>query len=508
MGFSQSDVDNEVKRLGLDGSGPSKVVESRAFIDGEYVAAKSGAQFDSVNPATGKVVAKVSSCKGEDVDLAVAAARNSFESGVWSEKDPRARIEILQKFADLVEENLLELAVLDAIEAGKPVADNLEGDVPETVMGIRYHAEAIDKLYDQVCPTGPDNVGLIIREPVGVVALIVPWNFPLLMAAWKIAPALATGNSVVLKPAELSSLSAIRIAGLAKEAGIPDGVINVVPGLGAETGAALSNHMDIDMIGFTGSTLVGRLVLKAAGDSNLKRVSLECGGKSAQVVFPDVEDMDAVAEEVMSAAFWNMGENCSCGSRLLVHNSVKDALVGKLVNLSKTWTVGSPTDLKSKLGSMISKDHANKVMGFIETGKKEGAKLIVGGTKLHESTGGDFIAITIFDNVRNDMHIAQEEIFGPVLSVIGFDTEKEAIQIANDTKYGLAASLYTSNINIANRVSRKLRAGNVSVNCFSEGDCTTPFGGYKQSGFVGRDKSIFAHEQYTEMKTVWTKVER
>jgi len=330
-------------------------------------------------------------------------------------------------------------------------------------------------------------------------ALVVPWNFPLNMAAWKIGPALATGNSVILKPAELTSLSAIKLAQLARDSGIPDGVFNVVPGLGAEAGSALSAHMDVDMIGFTGSTTVGRLVLQASALSNLKRVSLELGGKSPQLVFADAEDLDAVASHVMNAAFWNMGENCSCGSRLFVHDSIKDVLVAKLVELSQTRIMGDPLKLETVLGPMITRQHADKVAEFIEKGKREGAKLIVGGS----SRGGNFVDITIFE-ATNNMEIAQEEIFGPVLCVMGFSTEEEAISMANDTKYGLAASVYTSNINTAHRVSRKLKAGNVSINCFSEGDITTPFGGYGQSGFVGRDKSIYAHEQYTELKTIWT----
>lgn len=377
-----------------------------------------------------------------------------------------------------------------------------------SIAGFRYHAQAIDKLYDAIAPTGPGNMALIRREPIGVCGLIVPWNFPLLMAAWKLAPALSTGCTVVLKPAELTSLSALRITDLAKKAGIPDGVLNVVPGLGPVAGAALANHMDVDFVGFTGSTAVGRTILQASGNSNLKRVSLECGGKSAQLVFNDIENIDSVAEHCMAAAFWNMGENCSCGSRLLVQKGMKEKLLEKMIALSRSeWKVGNPLDINTKLGPMISPQHISKVLGYISKGIESGANLLLGGKQILQDSGGNFVEITIFDNVTNESIICQEEIFGPVLCVIEFDTEQEAVELANETKYGLAASVYTSNVNRAVRVSRRLQAGNVSVNCFAEGDDTTPFGGYKQSGFVGRDKSIYAHEQYTELKTIWYEID-
>lgn len=545
-GFTQADIDQEVARLELQGDKISSIVQNRAFINGTYLAAASGEWFTSSNPATGKVVAQVASCDTADVDQAVQAARQAFESGVWSDLAPSERKDILIKFANLIEANLLELAVLDTIEAGKSISDNLEGDVPGTVDCFKYHAEAVNKLYDQVAPTGPGNLGLIVREPVGVVGLIVPWNFPLLMvselldvghmistryhafdtvfcrntnilfstsifvpsrqAAWKLAPALATGNCCVIKPAELTSLSLIKLGELANEAGIPPGVLNIVPGLGPKAGAAIASHMDIDMVGFTGSTVVGRLVLKAAAESNVKRVSLEMGGKSPQVVFDDAEeDLDKIIDHIMSAAFWNQSENCSCGSRLIVQKGIKPRLLEKLVAAaqSQDWSVDDPIKLTSKCGCMISPQHCEKVLSYIEKGLAEGAKCLVGGKRIHSESGGDFVGITIFDKVQNSFAIAQDEIFGPVLSVIEFETEEEAIRIANDTKYGLAASVYTPNIHQATRVARKLRAGNVSVNCFAEGDDTTPFGGYKQSGFVGRDKSILAHEQYQEIKTIW-----
>jgi gamma-glutamyl-gamma-aminobutyraldehyde dehydrogenase len=476
---------------------------TKAFMDGKFVGAESGKTFTTENPATGKALAEIAACDATDVDRAAKSARKSFESGVWSRTKPGDRKRVLLRFADLLEANASELALLDTLEAGKPIGDCATMDIPDTIHCIRWHAEATDKLYSRVAPTGPENLALILREPVGVVGCVIPWNFPAQMAAWKIGPALATGNSVVLKPAELTSLSAIRMAELAAEAGVPAGVFNVVPGLGETAGQAIGRHMDVDMVAFTGSTEVGRYFLKYAAESNLKRIILECGGKSPQVVFEDAPDLDRVASNAVGAAFWNMGENCSCGSRLVVHKKIKDALLERVAKLAKTWTVGDPLDPRSRLGAMIEKPHLGKVLGYIAAGKAEGAKLLMGGRRILEKTGGYFVEVTIFDEVSNQMKIAREEIFGPVLSVIPFSTEEEAIALANDTNYGLAASLYTQDLNRAHRVSRAIRAGTVSVNCFSEGDITTPFGGFKQSGFFGRDKSIWAHEQYTELKTIW-----
>ena len=509
MTVTQAEVDACVARLELGGAAASRACDGRAWVDGRRVAAKSGLWIESSNPATGKVVARVAGCDTADVDAAVAAARRAFDAGQWS-RYPSVRKEALLRLAALIEENALELAVLDCVEGGKPVADNLSGDLPASVSCFKYHAEAIDKLFGQVTATDPGSMALVVREPLGVCGLIVPWNFPLLMAAWKLAPALATGNCVVLKPSELTSLSALRVAELAQAAGVPDGVLNVVPGYGATCGSAMSAHADIDMIGFTGSTAVGKLVLKASAESNLKRVSLELGGKSPQIVFCDAEDLDKVAGHVMAAAFWNGGENCSCGSRLLVQKGCKEELLKRLVAKAAPggdWTVGDPLRLSSKVGSMITKAHAQKVLGYIAKGRAEGGKVICGGERVLAETGGDFVPITIFDSMRNDMTLCQEEIFGPVLSVIEFETEEEAIRIANKTMYGLAASVYTSNLNRATRVSRKLRAGTVSINCFSEGNDATPFGGFKASGFAGRDKSVHAHDAYTELKTIWYEVD-
>jgi 4-(gamma-glutamylamino)butanal dehydrogenase len=474
-----------------------------AFIDGAFRPAASGERFETLNPATGELLAEVAACDSEDVDRAVRSARAAFDDGRWSRRAPAERKAVLLAFADLLEEHADELALTDSLEAGKPITDCREGDIPETIGTFRWYAEAIDKLYDRVAPTDPGKLALILREPIGVAAAVLPWNFPAIMFAWKVAPALAAGVSIVVKPAELTSLSALRMAELASEAGLPDGVLNIVPGLGETAGAALGLHSDIDVVSFTGSTEVGRLFLRYSAESNLKRVILECGGKSPQIVLADPPDLDIVAADVLAAGFWNMGENCSCGSRLIVHRSVKDELLSRLVEGLSDWPVGDPQDAGTRIGPLIEPAHLDKVLSYIEIGRGEGAAVVAGGRRTREASGGLFVEPTIFDAGRNDMRIAREEIFGPVLTTIAFDTEDEAVALANDTTYGLAASLWTRDIDAALRVSRSVRAGTVSVNCFSEGDITTPFGGYKQSGFGGRDKGIEALDQYTETKTIW-----
>ncbi|MBN1363072.1 MAG: aldehyde dehydrogenase [Sedimentisphaerales bacterium] len=482
-------------------------LRTQAFIDGQFTQGAKGKTFASVNPANGKKIVDIASCEVEDVDRAVKAARRAFESGCWSRAKPAERKKILLKFAELVEKNSDEIAILDTLNAGKPISDCINIDMPDTVHCLAWHAELIDKLYERTAPSPLENPCMIVREPMGVVGLLVPWNFPVQMAAWKIGPALAAGNSLVLKPARTTSLSAIRLAELAAEAGIPKGVFNVVTGAGMVVGEAICRHMDVDMVAFTGSTEVGRELLRYSAESNLKRVILELGGKSPQLVLADAPDLDAIVENVANAAFWNMGENCSSGSRLIVHRSIKDALLEKLIALVKTWNVGDPLDPEVRMGPMIEKSHMEKVLGYIEAGKAGGAKLALGGRRVLQDSGGWFVEVTIFDEANNQMKIAREEIFGPVLTVIPFENDEEAIAIANDTNYGLAASLYSRDVSKAHRVARALRAGTVSVNCFSEGDITTPFGGFKESGFFGRDKSIYAHEQYSELKTIWMQLD-
>ena len=472
------------------------------FIDGAFSAAASGKRFVTENPATGEPLAEVASGDAADVDRAVAAARRAFDDGSWSRMAPADRKTVLLRCADLIEQHLEEFATLEALEAGKPITDCREVDVPDTVRTFRWYAEAIDKVFDAVSPTGPEALALIVREPIGVVAAIVPWNFPMLMATWKLAPALAGGNSVIVKPSKLTSLSTLRMAELAAEAGLPDGVFQVVTGSGASAGEPLGRHMDVDMATFTGSTEVGRNFLKYSAESNLKRITLECGGKSPQVVLADAPDIDIVAEQVLLAGFMNMGENCSCGSRLIVHRSVQEELVERLAAGLAAWPVGDPMDPATRIGPMIEKPHLDKVLGYIETGRREGARVVSGGERAGDG-GGYFVAPTIFDGVSNSMTIAREEIFGPVISTIPVDSEEEAVALANATNYGLAASVYTTNIDRAIKVARALRAGTVGINAYSEGDITTPFGGYKESGFGGRDKGLEALDQYLEKKTIW-----
>jgi gamma-glutamyl-gamma-aminobutyraldehyde dehydrogenase len=477
--------------------------ETRAFINGRFTASASGKTFDTINPANGKVLAKVSECDGADVDLAVAAARRSFESGSWSRMAPRDRKKILLRFADLMETHAAELALMEVLDCGKPISDAMSVDLPDAIETVRWHAEAIDKIYDQISPTARNVVSMIVREPIGVVGAVLPWNFPIFVAMWKVAPALAGGNSLVIKPAEQTSLTMLRLAALAIEAGLPEGVMNVVPGFGETAGQAIGRHMDINCVSFTGSGEVGRLFLKYSADSNVKRIVLECGGKSPAIVMDDVKDLKPVADQIAMGILFNQGENCSAGSRLIVQKNIKAALLEQLVATFKSWTVGDPLDSSTRIGAMIEDRHMNKILSYIDIGRSEGAKLLFGGNRLFESTGGYFVEPAIFDNVNNSMRIAREEIFGPCLSVISFDREEEAVQIANDTSYGLASSLYTDDLHRAHSIARAIRAGTVSVNCFSEGDMAVPFGGFKESGFGGRDKSLMAHDQYTETKTIW-----
>lgn len=438
----------------------------------------------------------------EDVDKAVRAARASFESGEWSGLSPAQRKAVLLRWADLLEAHTEELAALDCIDAGKPITECLNTDMPATIDTFRWYAEAIDKVFGKISPTGSDALGLIVKEPIGVVGTVLPWNFPAQMYAWKVAPALAAGNAVVVKPAELTSLSAYRMTQLAYEAGVPEGALTLVTGLGEEAGEALGRHMDVDIVSFTGSTEVGRLFLRYSAESNLKEIVLECGGKSPQVVFEDA-DLDGITPHILAAAFWNMSENCSCGSRLIVHAAIKDRLLEQLRAGLADWKVGLPTDPATSIGPMVEKAHFDKVKSFIDDTLAAGARLAHGG-KIHDELGsGWYVEPTIFDGVTPDMRLFRNEVFGPVLAVTTFEDEQEAVRLANDSVYGLAASIYTQNLKRAQRVSSALRAGTVSVNGFSEGDITTPFGGYKQSGFGGRDNGLEAFDQYQQTKTIW-----
>lgn len=475
---------------------------NQAFIGGQFADAASGKTFDCVSPVDGKVLTAVAAGDQEDIDRAVKAARAAFEDGRWSRQHPSKRKKVLQRWADLIEEHATELALLETLDMGKPIGDSARIDIPAVANCIRWYGEAIDKIYDEVAPTGDNAVAMMLREPLGVVGAVVPWNFPLLMAAWKMGPALATGNSMVIKPAEQSPLTVIRAAELAVEAGLPEGVLNVVPGFGETAGQALGRHMDVDAIAFTGSGEVGKLFMKYSGESNMKRVSLECGGKTPNIVMADAPDLDAAATAAAWAIFFNQGEVCNAGSRLLVEESVKDDLLERIMKVGQQMRVGDPLDPSTQMGAMVDDTQMERVLGYIEKGQSEGAKLAMGGERIMADTGGYYIAPTVFDNVKNDMTIAQEEIFGPVLSTISFSDPEEAIRIGNDTIYGLAAAVWTSDINKAHKAAKALRSGVVWVNCFDAGEMSTPFGGFKQSGF-GRDKSLHAMDKYTEVKTVW-----
>jgi 4-guanidinobutyraldehyde dehydrogenase/NAD-dependent aldehyde dehydrogenase len=480
-------------------------IEGRAFIDGAYRSAVAGEVFENLSPVDGRYLGTVVSCKAEDADLAVQVARASFERGNWSRLAPAQRKRILIAFADRLMAHAEELALLETLDMGKPISDSLSIDVPAAANAIRWSAEAIDKVYDEVAPTPHDQLGLVTREPVGVVAAIVPWNFPLMMACWKLGPALATGNSVILKPSEKSPLTAIRVAALAVEAGIPAGVFNVLPGYGHTVGEALALHMDVDTLVFTGSTRIAKHLMVCAGKSNMKRVWLEAGGKSPNIVFADAPDLQAAAEAAASAIAFNQGEVCIAGSRLLVERSIKERFMPMVIQALHCWRSGHALDPDTRVGALVDDGHLQTVLGFIESGRSEGAVLLTGGQRVLQETGGSYVEPTVFEGVDNAMRIAQEEIFGPVLSVIEFDSDDEAIRIANDTPYGLAAALWTQNLSRAHRLARALRAGSVWVNQYDGGDMTAPFGGFKQSG-NGRDKSLHAFDKYTELKATWIKL--
>jgi 4-(gamma-glutamylamino)butanal dehydrogenase len=471
------------------------ILPTNAFIDGTYRPAASGATFETVNPATGDKIADIAACGAEDVDLAVAKAREAFEGGRWSRLHPGTRKEILIRFAKLLARNARELAVMESIDSGKTIYDCETVDIPETINCIKWHAEAIDKIYDQIAPASDDHIAMVVREPIGVVGLVLPWNFPLLMLAWKIGPALAAGCSVVVKPATETSLTALRVAELASEAGLPRGVLNVVPGGGAEVGEPLGRHMDVDMVSFTGSTVTGKRFLSYAAESNAKEVVLEMGGKNPCIVLEDAENLDVVAQHVVNGAFWNMGENCSAISRLIVHRDVRADLLERIAFHARQWNSGDPLDPETRVGALVSKAHFDKVCGYLQ-----GAENIVLGGTSHD---GAFVDPTVLELSDTNNRLAREEIFGPVLAVIEVSGFDEAMEIANDTDYGLCASLFTANTKRAIRGARMLRAGTVTVNSFGEGDISTPFGGYKQSGFGGRDNSVHAHDQYTQLKTIW-----
>ncbi len=496
-------LDRPTTREGWTARAAALAIEGRAFIDGAYVPALDGATFAKISPIDGKAFADVADCGAADVDRAVEAARAAFEAGVWRDADPQRKKAVLLRFAELIRENGDELALLETLDVGKVIANTLNVDVPFCASCIQYYAELADKLYDEVAPVGPNDVAIVRKEPLGVVGAIVPWNYPLIISAWKIGPALVAGNSVVLKPAEQSPLASLALGRLAKEAGLPDGALNIVPGFGETAGKPLALHPDVDMIAFTGSTEVGKLMMIYAGESNMKRVALECGGKSPHVVMPDA-DLDAAAEAIAWGIYYNQGETCHAGSRVLAHASIRERLVKGIARVQQAQIpLGHPFDPGAQLGAMVDERQMRRVLGYIELGVKEGARIAHGGKRALDETGGFYVEPTILDGATNRMRIAREEIFGPVVVVIPFESEAEAVTLANDSIYGLAAAVWTRDMNAAHRLSRALRAGTVWVNTYDRSSLATPFGGFKQSGF-GRDRSPHAIDKYMDFKTIWT----
>lgn len=480
--------------------------DGRAFVDGARVGALDGQTFDCISPVDGRVLTAVSRCGLADVDAAVAAARRAFDDRRWRGLAPAQRKRIMVRFADLLLEHADELALTETLDMGKPVKYARAVDVNSASNCLRWYGEAVDKVYDEVAPTPSTALAFITREPVGVVGVIVPWNYPMIMASWKIAPALASGNSVVLKPSEKSPLTALRMADLALEAGIPPGVFNVVTGYGTEAGSPLALHMDVDCIAFTGSTRVGKQIHVMAGQSNLKRAWTELGGKSPNIVFADCPDLDRAVAAAVGSIFFNQGESCNAPSRLYVEASIKERFLEKALALVPSYMPANPLLSDTVMGALVDQIQMNSVLRYIDIGKKEGAKVIAGGEQTLRETGGCYVQPTIFDGVTGNMTIAREEIFGPVLSVLSFTDAADAVRQANDSVYGLQAGVWTSDLNKAHGVARALRAGTVHVNQYDEDDITVPFGGFKQSG-VGRDKSLHAFDKYTETKTTWIRID-
>lgn len=472
----------------------------QAFIDGKFCDASDGETFQTTNPATGQVLCSVAHCKAADVDRAVTAARRAFNAGVWSRAEPEARKEVLLKIADLVRDHTHELAVLESLDTGKTINDCMEeigGEVPKF---FQWYAELADKVFGKIAPTGPEALALITKEPAGIAGAVLPWNFPLVMAAWKIAPSLAVGCSAVIKPAEQTPLSTIFLAELMQKAGVPDGVVNIVPGFGETAGKAIGLHNDIDTVSFTGSTEVGRMFMRYSGDSNLKGVGLEMGGKSPFIVLEDALLNDDLIEHAAMSAFWNGGQNCSANMRQLIAAPLVEDFTRRIMDRVKSFKLGDPLDPDTDIGSMITKDHKDMVMNYIQSGIDDGARLLTGGGS---DLPGYFIEPTVFQGVAPDMKIAREEIFGPVLGIMPFKTADEALRVASDTDYGLHATVFSQDIDRALHMARSLPCGTVSVNGFSEGDIKTPFGGYKQSGSLARDNGTEALDQYLQTKTIW-----
>jgi aldehyde dehydrogenase (NAD+) len=475
-----------------------KIKPGKLFINGKWVDSVSGKTFDTLNPATEKVITSVAEGDKADIDLAVRAARKAFEEGPWRNMDARERGRILLRIMALIEKNKGELARLETLDNGKPINETMNADLPLIIDCLFYYAGWADKIHGETIPVRGEFFNYTLREPVGVVGQIIPWNFPLLIATWKIAPALACGNTVVLKPAEQTPLTALRLGEICQEAGLPDGVLNIVPGYGPTAGAALAEHMDVDKIAFTGENTTGRIIMQAAS-KNLKRISLELGGKSPNIVFAD-SDIDSAVAGAMTGIFFNQGEVCCAGSRLFLEKSIHDEFVDKLSNKASSMRVGNPEDADTQMGAQVSKEQFDKILGYIDSGKQEGARLVTGGERCGNK--GYFIKPTIFDEVDNKMKIAREEIFGPVVSAIKFDDVADVVKRSNNSIYGLAAAVWTKDIKKAHRLARDLKAGTVWINTYNTFDAASPFGGFKQSGF-GRELGVHALELYTQVKSVW-----
>src|ERR1700674_338660 len=470
------------------------------FIDGQFTPSASGRTFETSNPATGETLAQVSEAGKEDLDRAVAAARKAFEGGPWAAMKPRQRGKILLRAADLLASRADAFGRVETLDNGKPIFESAKIDLPTAAECLAYFGESADKLYGETFPGRPDAFLMTLREPIGVVGAITPWNFPLLQAMWKIAPALALGNTIILKPASLTPLTALLFAELLAEAGLPPGAFNVVPGPGSTIGAAMAQHPGIDKISFTGETETGKSILRAAAGT-LKRVSMELGGKSPNVVFADA-DLEAAAKGAINAIFYGKGELCSAGSRLLVEESVHDALIEKVAERARKMTPGDPMNPKTRLGSLVSEKQRENVERYVESGKREGARLVAGGNRASVEGKGAFFEATVFDGVTPEMKIAREEIFGPVLATLTFKDEAEAVATGNATIYGLAAAVWSRDVKKALRTAKALKAGTVWVNTYNFYDPGLPFGGYKESGF-GRERGHYALEEYTEVKSVW-----
>ena len=460
------------------------------------------------SPVDGKELPEIRSCPQRDVDKAVQAARRAFESKIWRDKTADEKKEILFKFADLIRKHSHELAIRDVLSMGKPIRDCLNNDIPLAVKFIQWYAEAIDKLYGECVPPQPGSIATITREPIGVVAGITPWNFPMENVAWKIGPALAAGNSLILKPAEQSTFSALYLGRLAQEAGIPEGVLNILPGRGDVTGKCLALHPDVDGVFFTGSNAIGKEILGYAGQSNMKRVALECGGKSAFIILRECGHIDDAVRALAKNMFFNQGQICSAPSRLIVETTIKDEVLRRLLELIPAYQPRNPLDESTTSGALADHSQLDNVLRYVSIGIKEGANLLVGGKRLEPVQGGAYMSPAIFSDVKNDMRIARKEIFGPVLSVISVKDAQEAVETANASPFGLAAAVWCDDINQAHLVARDLRAGTVHINCYGEDNVTAPFGGFKQSGNGHKEKSMDAIDAYSEKKTTWLKLRR